>query len=365
MNDRELQWTLQVTYLPGFRGTTHPLVDTVYHGRDEQLARAHFETYSNPLSHPYAMEVELLHGRRRAKFWEERTALSDRQRGLRDAMMAAERTAAQKRDLAGQLGTAAAYGEERNAERAYHLAQRAFDEAMFLSPHEYEVELAIRARYADRRDPAGKGLHGHPEIATGGGGNIFWRGVYVDTFFEPLKMDVEAHELAAHCHHLEAIGVPVNARTYCHHFNWFRVMGVAHPFKSLLSHHLTCSFWHRPATGELALVGVWEVPGASVLYYDGGVWHRLWWQRADDDYAGGGAWEYHGLVFRGWRLVCVDPQEKHFLHLASLEEVVGWLAAHSIAPDFLDEEAGGPWCRRGAECQWCRTALLQQQAPGA
>lgn len=353
------QWSVWATYRPNHReADTHPYIICAYSGEREDLARAEFERRANPLNSYYVMQVELTCNGSAVASWDEQRALDERQRVLRAAELAALINYEQKEEHARVLGTAEAYGEEGVARRAYELAQKAFSEAIFLSPQEYEAELAIRVRYAP--NPARtSGLHGHPELSTNGG-NMFWRGTYVDSFWDPYTMDVEAHQLSAHCHHLEAIGVPVSFSSYINGFDWFRVMGPDHSYKLLLV-HLCCSFWQHSQTGELAFVGVQSIPGTTVLYYDTHVWHRIWWERDPEDYRWTSLWDYHPMVWRGWELVPHPEDRRQFLHNAPLHHVVAWLATHGIRPDFLDEQSDRPWCVLGQACQWCQRPVSPEE----
>jgi hypothetical protein len=110
-------------------------------------------------------------------------------------------------------------------------------------------------------------------------------------------------------------------------------------------------YWEKPATEELLLVDVEDVPSARALYYDDALWHRIWYEQDSRNF--NGPWEYHGLWRHGWRSVQLDQGEHQFVSGASLSAVVTWLAEHAITPDFFEQEDGGPWCRHIHSCHSC------------
>ncbi len=80
-------------------------------------------------------------------------------------------------------------------------------------------------------------LHGVRHMSCNGRGDVFWKGVYlinVKNVGDDQHFDV-IQELGLLCHHLEQLGIKVNASTAGTHGTWFKDMRQDEPYKVLLS----------------------------------------------------------------------------------------------------------------------------------
>ena len=182
-------------------------------------------------------------------------------------------------------------------------------------------------------------LHGIEELTKDGEAYIYWRGVHVEhySFREPEREAEAARNLAASCHHLEALGVPVTCGSAVWYWPWYQDLtreqleNQPPLVRALLFDHRDL---YEDPSGRFCWIG--ERPDsppdypytvqARIHVCDHG--EQTSFMLESDDMGG----FYYALIRRGWQIAQMGQAKNNGCCYATTAQLLAWFDAKMSPP---------------------------------